>query len=67
MRPYIENLTNTLIGEHSFHSIFLKLETDPCHHVEFVEVAKHILEFQDVACMSPETLGRLRSFIFSFL
>ena len=59
MRTYIDNLTDTLIGEHSFQSIFMKLETDSDHRVEFVEVAKHILEFENVACMSPETLGKI--------
>lgn len=59
MRPYIENLTNTLIGEHRFRDIFMKLETNPDHHIEFVEVAKHTLEFQNVSHMSPETLGKI--------
>jgi len=55
MTPYIENLTNSLIGKHRFDELFRRRIGE----TSFVKSVSGTLEVDDVQQMKPETLGRV--------
>jgi hypothetical protein len=55
MTPYIENLTNSIIGKHRFDELFRRRIGE----TSFVESVSSTLEVDDVQQMKPETLGRV--------
>lgn len=56
MTPYIENLTNSLIGKHRFDEYFLRRRVG---ETDFIDMVSNTLEVDDVQQMKPETLGRV--------
>lgn len=55
MRPYIQNLTDTLIGKNRFDLMFERVK----EREGFIDRVQNTLEIRDVRKMNPETLGRI--------
>lgn len=55
MTPYIQRITDSLIGKHRFNESFHRTP----HKAIFIESTATTLEVDDVEKMSPGTLGRI--------